>query len=87
MFYRRKGFGVAKVILAEVCFVPNAIGRSNNGPKYRYLAARELLQQPGLPGMEDSLSLPFPVLQMERQGYKIHGIVTNMDRQGSELIN
>ncbi len=72
---------------AEVCFVPNAIGRSNNGPRYRYLATRELLRQPTLPGMDDSLSLPFPVLQMERQGYKIRGIVTNMDWQGSELIN
>jgi hypothetical protein len=72
---------------AEVCFVPNAIGHSKKGPSYRYLATRELLRQPTLPGMEDSLSLPFPVLEMGRQGYKIRGIVTNMDWEGSELIN
>jgi len=38
---------------AEVCFVPNAIGRSKNGPEYRYLAIREPMQdQLMLPGME-----------------------------------
>lgn len=72
---------------SEVCFVPNAIGHSKNDPQYRYLATRELLRQPALPGLEDSLPLPFPVLHMERQEYKVRGIVTNMDWQGSELIN
>lgn len=72
---------------AEVCFVPNAIGHSKKGPSYRYMATRELLRQPALPGMDDCLSLPFPVVSMESRQYKVHGLVTNMDWDGSELIN
>ena len=45
---------------AEVCFVPNAISRSKDDPEYRYLAIRELLEQPELPGMERRLICPFP---------------------------
>ncbi|MCP4685838.1 MAG: IS1380 family transposase [bacterium] len=72
---------------AEVCFVPDAIGHSKKGPSYRYLATREVLRQPALPGLEDGLSLPFPVLEIGRQGYKIRGVVTNMDWDGSTLID
>jgi len=35
-----------RVEWAEVCFVPNAIARSKKDPLYRYLATRELLEQP-----------------------------------------
>jgi hypothetical protein len=45
---------------AEVCFVPNWIGRSKRGPEYRYLAIREPLGQIELPGMEGQRELPFP---------------------------
>ena len=72
---------------AEVCFVPNAIARSKNDPVYRYLAIRELLEQPELPGMEGHVELPFPTLRMERKRYKIFGVVTNRDLEGNELIN
>jgi len=72
---------------AEVCFVPNAIARSKNDPEYRYLAIRELLEQPELPGMERHVELPFPTMSMEKQRYKLFGIVTNRDLQGNELIN
>jgi Transposase DDE domain group 1 len=72
---------------AEVCFVPNAIARSKNDPVYRYLATRELLDQPELPGMERYVELPFPTMNMERKRYKIFGIVTNRDTEGNELIN
>ena len=72
---------------AEVCFVPNAISRSKNDPVYRYLATRELLEQPELPGMENPVELPFPTLSMQKKRYKIFGIVTNRDLEGSELIN
>ncbi len=72
---------------AEVCFVPNAIGHSKNGPAYRYLATREVVRQQALPGLEDAVSLPFPTLSVGREQYQIHGIVTNMDRDGLELIN
>ena len=69
---------------AEVCFVPNAIGSSRNGPVYRYLATRELLHQEALPGMEGQL--PFPTMEMSSTHYKIFGIVTNRDTEGSVLI-
>jgi hypothetical protein len=72
---------------AEVCFVPNAISRSKKDPLYRYLATRELLEQPQLPGMEQAVELPFPRMSMERKHYKIFGIVSNRDIEGNELIN
>ena len=62
---------------AEVCFVPNTIGSSKNGPVYRYLATRELLHQETLPGMEGQL--PFPTMTMDMKHYKVFGIVTNRD--------
>jgi hypothetical protein len=72
---------------AEVCFVPNAIARSKSDPVYRYLAIRELLEQPELPGMEGHVELPFPTLRMEKKRYKVFGVVTNRDLEGNELIN
>jgi hypothetical protein len=69
---------------AEVCFVPNAIGSSRNGPVYRYLATREPLCQDVLPGMEGQL--PFPTMEMNTTRYKTFGIVTNRDLGGSALI-
>jgi hypothetical protein len=72
---------------AEVCFVPNAIARSKKDPVYRYLATRELLEQPELPGMEGHVELPFPAMSMEKKRYKVFGIVTNRDLEGGELIN
>jgi len=69
---------------AEVCFVPTAIGSSKNGPVYRYLATRELLCQDTLPGYEGQL--PFPTMEMNTTRYKIFGIVTNRDLEGSALI-
>ena len=72
---------------AEVCFVPNAIARSKNDPVYRYLAIRELLEQPELPGMEGYVELPFPTMRMEKKRYKVFGVVTNRDLEGNELIN
>jgi hypothetical protein len=73
---------------AEVCFVPNAIGHSKNGPEYRYLAIRERMQdQLMLPGMEqDEKKLPFQTMLRDRVKYKVFGIVTNMDWDGQELI-
>lgn len=72
---------------AEVCFVPAAISRSKKGPDYRYLATRELLEQPELPGMENQVELPFPTMSMEKRRYKIFGIVTNRELEGDELIH
>ena len=72
---------------AEVCFVPNAIARSKNDPVYRYLAIRELLEQPELPGMGGHVELPFPIMSMEKKRYKVFGMVTNRDLEGNELIH
>jgi hypothetical protein len=73
---------------AEVCFVPNAIGRSKKGPEYRYLAIRERMQdQLMLPGMEqDEKGLPFQTMRKGGVRYKVFGIVTNMPWDGQELI-
>jgi hypothetical protein len=70
---------------AEVCFVPDAICHGKKDPVYRYVATREPLGQPELPGMEGQL--PFPTIKMKTQSYKIFGIVTNRDMEGSELVN
>lgn len=71
---------------AEVCFVPNAIGRCKTGLEYRYLAIRESLEQSTLPGVELEKEYPFPTMAMKKGSYKIFGIVTNMDWDGEELI-
>jgi hypothetical protein len=72
---------------AEVCFVPNEITFTKNAPVLRYIATRELLSQPELPGMEGQVELPFPTMTMEKKRYKIFGIVTNRDADGGELVN
>ena len=72
---------------AEVCFVPNAIGKSKNGPEYRYLAIREPMQdQLMLPGMEQEEQYPFQTMVRDDVRYKVFGIVTNMDWDGQDLI-
>jgi len=72
---------------AEVCFVPNNICHSKNGPHYRYLATREELKQTELPGVEKSdEGYPFPVMKLKSRQYKVFGTVTNMDWAGQELI-
>ena len=72
---------------AEVCFVPNWIGHSRNSPEYRYLAIREPLRKPPLPGMEDQLELSVPIMEMSDGGwYKVTGVVTNRELEGDELI-
>jgi len=73
---------------AEVCYVPNAIGRSKKGPEYRYVAIRERMQdQLMLPGMEeDEKGLSFQTMRKAGVRYRVFGIVTNMDWEGQELI-
>jgi Transposase DDE domain group 1 len=71
---------------AEVCFVPNAIGHSLNGPSYRYLAIREPLRQRELPGLEEEQQ-PLPdVVDQQGQRYKIFGVVTTLDWAGESVI-
>lgn len=67
---------------AEVCFVPNAVAHTKQGEPYRYLAIREPVRQPVLPGME----LPFPTLDDAGTQYKLHALVSNMGWAGERLI-
>jgi hypothetical protein len=71
---------------AEVCFVPNWMAAKKDGPTYRFLAIREPLEQPALPGMEGQLSLPFPTMDWGAVRYKVTGMVTNRELPGDELI-
>jgi hypothetical protein len=73
---------------AEVCFVPNWVGFRKGSAEYRFLAVREPLRQPELPGLDDT-QLPFPTLAMGDTGktrYKITGVVTNRSLRGDEVI-
>jgi hypothetical protein len=69
---------------AEVCFVPNWTAQRKEGPVYRYLAIRELLQQAEIPGLE--AQLPFPSMSFGERQYKVFGMVTNRDIPGDKLV-
>ena len=70
---------------AEVCFVPEGLARKKDGPDYRFVAVREALRQPALPGMEEQL--PFPTVEFASLGrHKVTGVVTNRDLPGEELV-
>jgi hypothetical protein len=69
---------------AEVCFVPSWAAKSKKQPEYRFLAIREPLDQPALPGMQTDL--PFPVEEFNAQPYKLFGVVTNRAGDGEEII-
>jgi hypothetical protein len=71
---------------AEVCFVPEEMARKKDGPVFRYLAIREVLEQPALLEMDEQISLPFPTMNFGSTKYKVFGIVTNRDVAGDELI-
>jgi hypothetical protein len=71
---------------AEVGFVPNSLAHSKNDPEFRFIAVREPLEQPTLPGMEGQQKLPFATAVFEGRTYKLHGIVTNRDWDGNRMI-
>jgi hypothetical protein len=52
---------------AEVCFVPNGLATKKNGPNYRFIAIRELLEQKEL--FTDTQQLPFPTMEFNEQGH------------------
>lgn len=71
---------------AEVCFVPQELARKKDGPVYRYIAIREVIEQPFLPEVDDQPNLPFPAMDFGPVKYKISGVVTNRDIPADELI-
>ena len=71
---------------AEVNFVPNWIGHSKTSPEYRYIAIREPLRDPPLPGLASQLDLP-AIMEMGEGGwYKVFGMVTNREDEPEELV-
>ena len=73
---------------AEVCFVPDEIATSKNGPSYRYLATREVIEeQQSLAGMDEDKPYPFATVTQKGRKYKVFGIVTNKEQDGAELID
>ena len=74
---------------AEVNFVPNWIGHSKNSPEYRFIAIREPLRNPPLPGLASQLELP-SIMEMGEMGesgwFNVFGVVTNRDLDPEELV-
>jgi len=71
---------------AEVCYVPSWVGKSKNGPSYRFIATRKPLRdQLEFPGCETAED-PDQVQARNGEKYKIYGIITNRDIDGNELI-
>ena len=64
--------------------MPSWAAKSRKQPEYRFLAIREPLRQPALPGMQ--ADLPFPVEQFNAQPYKLFGVVSNRAGDGEEII-
>ena len=64
--------------------MPNWTAYRKDGPTYRFLAIRELLEQAELPGLE--AQLPFPSMAFGEKRYKLFGLVANRDIAGDELI-
>ena len=71
---------------AEVCFVPTEAARKKDSSDYRYIAIREVLEQPALTTMAEQVSLPFPTMDFGSVKYKVFGIVTNRDVPADDLI-
>ena len=70
-----------------MCYVPGWVAHRKDGPEYRYIAIREPLRNPSLPGMESQLEMSVPIMQMGDGGwYKVSGVVTNRVLAGDELV-
>lgn len=72
---------------AEVGYVSNALAYSKKDPEFRFIAIRELLEQPSLPGMEEQQQLPFATIALGGKRYKLHGIVTNRDWEIGRVVD
>ena len=73
---------------AEVNFVPNWIGHSKKSPEYRFIAIREPLRNPPLPGMAGQTESSPHIVAMSGAGawFKVFGVVTNRDLDPAELV-
>ena len=67
--------------------MPNWIGHRKRSAEYRFLAIREPLRDPPLPGLGEQLALPFPTVEFCNRGrYKLTVVVTNRELSGEEVI-
>jgi hypothetical protein len=72
---------------AEIAHVTDGAGTGKDSPIYRYLATREPLEeQAALPGVDMDTQYPFPTQDLKRGRYKVFGMVSNMDWDGSDLL-
>ena len=72
---------------AEVWHVTDIVGTQKESELFRYIVTREpLKEQAMLPGMEKEQEYPFPTQSMASGKYKVRAFVTNMAREGGELI-
>lgn len=65
--------------------MPTWAARRKTQPEYRFLAIRDPLRQPSLPGVQ--ADLPFPVMDLQAQTYKLVGVVTNRTGDGEQIIH
>lgn len=74
---------------AEVNFVTNWASHKKSNPNYRYLAIREkMVVQEEFDFCEPvQIELPFQTIAINKNQYKLFGIVTNRKIPGNELIN
>ena len=79
--------GAAEQQWAEVEFVPSWTAYSKKDPYYRFLAVREPMHRPPLPGMEIESDRASRFVDIQGEGwYKVSGVVTNRTIDGQELI-
>ena len=82
-----EGMDAAVQQWAEVDYVPNWTAYSKKDPHYRFLAVREPMHKPPLPGMEVESDRASRFVNMhESDWYKVSGVVTNRTIAGEELI-
>ena len=81
-----EGMDAAVQQWAEVDYVPNWTAYSKKDPHYRFLAVREPMHKPPLPGMEVESDRASRFVNMhESDWYKVSGVVTNRTIAGEEL--
>jgi hypothetical protein len=68
---------------AEVGFVPNSLAHSKNDPEFRFIAVREPLEQPTLPGMEGQAEAAVRDGSVRGPDLQTAWIVTNRDWDGN----
>lgn len=71
---------------AEVCFVPNWVGKKKHGPEYRFLAIREPLRPDNGENKGKKTKPPFPTMDFGPDRYKVTGMVTNRTIPGDDVI-